>query len=369
MNPSRLRVLIVNPDLELLGGVTEYVLQLRKHLTVERTHFTVGKRVGEQGKAALALRFARDVIQFARVLRKTRPEIVHINPSLDWKGFLRDGVLTWIAARQGYPVAVFFHAWYDNVAVQIERHALGLFRFFFRRASGFLVLTSEVERTLRRWGFEQPIQREVTVVDDALLDGFDLDAQLQRRAADARWRLLFIGRVVRPKGIFEALDTAALLKDALPEAELVVAGDGPDLEAAQVYAAERGLDNVRFAGRVDAEGKKELYEQCHALFLPSYSEGLPGVVVEAMAFGLPVITRPVGGIPDVLVEGRHGFLVESLDPQDFLRCALGLHAGPGRYQRMARENAAFARAHFLASAAAPRIEQFYRGCISRNELV
>ena len=166
-------------------------------------------------------------------------------------------------------------------------------------------------------------------------------------------------------GIFEALETAVLLQERLPTAELIVAGDGPDLDEARAYAVERGLNNVRFAGRVNAAEKRRLYEESHALFLPSYAEGLPGVVVEAMAFGLPVITRPVGGIPDVLINGDHGFLVESLEPEDFAECILRLQRDDVLYHTIARRNTVFAQIHFLASAAAPRIEQFYYTC--RNQ--
>ena len=359
-----MRVLIVNPDLQALGGVTEYVVQLSKHLSVDKVHFAVGKRVGEHGKAALLVRFVRDMVQFVRVLRQTRPDVVHVNPSLDWKGFIRDGLLTRLAARRGYPVVVFFHGWYEAVANRIEQRFLGLFNALFGHAAGFIVLTSEVEKTLRRWGLKQPIQREVTIVDDALLEGFDLEKQMEKRAVSEKWRLLFIGRVVRPKGIFEAMDTARLLQKCLPEAELIIAGDGPDLDEARAFATEHELNNVRFAGRVNAEEKRHLYEESHALFLPSYTEGLPGVVVEAMAFGLPVITRPVGGIPDVLINGDHGFLIKSLEPEDFAECIQRLKNDPELYHSIAKRNASFARDHFLASTAAPRIEQFYRACLN-----
>lgn len=364
MNAPSLRVLIVNPDLEALGGVTEYISQLSRHLSVDRTHFAVGKRVGERGKLSMLLRFVRDMVQFGRVLRQTRPDVVHINPSLDWKSVIRDGILSRMAARRGHPVVVFFHGWYEPVADKIERRFLWLFKYLFGRAAGFIVLTSQVEGALRRWGLNQRIQREVTIFDTTLLVGFDLEAQLRKRVADGKWRLLFMGRVVRPKGIFEALATAVLLQQRFPSAELTVAGDGSDLDEAKVFATQHGLTNVRFLGRVSAEERRRLYEDSHALFLPSHSEGLPVAVVEAMAFGLPVVTRPVGGIPDVLVDGINGALIASLTPEEFAESIVRIANDDRAYTMMAKTNSTFAQSHFQAGPAASRIQQFYYACVS-----
>jgi glycosyltransferase involved in cell wall biosynthesis len=121
-------------------------------------------------------------------------------------------------------------------------------------------------------------------------------------------KIVFLGRLNKVKGIEYLIDAVRKIENC---PELVIAGSGP--EEAELKNRAKGL-NVKFAGRIpDAN---DLYMQGRFFVLPSLSEGLPQVVLEAMSFGLPVIATRVGGIPDVIKHGRTGFLVEPGDSED-----------------------------------------------------
>jgi len=358
-----MKVLMTNPDFDALGGVTGYVTQLRGRFSVDVVHFVVGKRPAERGAPAMIRRFARDNFRFVSYLRRCAVDVVHVNPSLDWKGVVRDGLLTRLASGRGIPVVVFFHGWRWAIADQIERRYLWLFRALFGKAAGFVVLADSVKEALRQWGFTQPIVKEVTVVSDEVLESFELSPCLEQRGAALKWRVLFLSRIVREKGIYEALDTAGLLAQKHPEVELVVAGDGEELEKAKRYAEHENIYNVKFTGRVRGDEKNRLYQDSHVFFLPSYREGLPGAMVEAMAYGMPVVTRPVGGISDFFVNGRHGFATESLKPEELAGHIERLLLDKALYLDVASYNARYARKHFSASKAAKRLEDFYASCM------
>lgn len=115
-------------------------------------------------------------------------------------------------------------------------------------------------------------------------------------------KIVFLGRLNKVKGIEYLIDAVRRIENC---PELVIAGAGPE-ESALKSRAE-GL-NVKFAGRIPKAD--DLYMQGKIFVLPSLSEGLPQVILEAMSFGLPVIATRVGGIPDVIDHGRTGFLVE-----------------------------------------------------------
>jgi glycosyltransferase involved in cell wall biosynthesis len=121
-------------------------------------------------------------------------------------------------------------------------------------------------------------------------------------------KIVFLGRLNKVKGIKYLIDAVRDINDC---PELVIAGSGS--EEAGLKARAQGL-NVKFAGRIPDAG--DLYMQGRFFVLPSLSEGLPQVILEAMSFGLPVIATRVGGIPDVIEHGRTGFLVEPGDSED-----------------------------------------------------
>jgi glycosyltransferase involved in cell wall biosynthesis len=121
--------------------------------------------------------------------------------------------------------------------------------------------------------------------------------------------LLFLGRLGRRKGIYVLLTALAAAKKQYPEVMLLCGGDG---ELDEVRAAANRLDirdNVQILGWVQGPEKDSLLESASIFVLPSFAEGLPMSVLEAMATGLPVISTPVGGIPEVITHGTEGLLI------------------------------------------------------------
>ena len=127
--------------------------------------------------------------------------------------------------------------------------------------------------------------------------------------------LLFLGLVGQRKGVFDLLKAFAGARARHPNLRLVIGGDGQVVEAAKMARELQIADVVTFAGWVDGSAKTALLETADIYLLPSHNEGLPVSVLEAMAYRLPVITTPVGGIPELITDGVEGRLVT---PGDFL---------------------------------------------------
>src|SRR5437899_9280286 len=125
--------------------------------------------------------------------------------------------------------------------------------------------------------------------------------------------VLFLGRLEAKKGIYDLLDAVAGLRAAVPDVRLVCAGDGDRIGVAR-YAERLGIaDAVKFTGWVGPSGKRALLEHAAVFALPSYKETLPASLIEAMGAGIPVVASPVGGIPELVVDGATGFLVGAGD--------------------------------------------------------
>jgi glycosyltransferase involved in cell wall biosynthesis len=96
--------------------------------------------------------------------------------------------------------------------------------------------------------------------------------------------------------------------------EVIVAGSGEEEEALRQKAKELDItEQIRFEGWIGGEKKGELLKQCQALVLPSYNEGLPMAVLEALSYGMPVVATNVGDIPSAVCHGSNGYLFEPGD--------------------------------------------------------
>lgn len=171
-------------------------------------------------------------------------------------------------------------------------------------------------------------------------------------------QVLCLGRLNKGKGSYDLLEAVARLGPATP-VDLYLGGDG-ELEKVQARARELGIaDRVHVLGWIRSEAKARELAQASVFVLPSYNEGLPMSVLEAMANGLPVVSTPVGGIPEAVSDGVEGFLVTPGDVQA-LADRLARLANDAS---LAREMGAAARrkveASYSAQAVVPRIEQIY----------
>ncbi|WEF35668.1 glycosyltransferase family 4 protein [Pseudoduganella chitinolytica] len=171
--------------------------------------------------------------------------------------------------------------------------------------------------------------------------------------------VLVLGRLNRAKGTYDLLQAAAQLPAELAHARLRLGGDG-EIEQAGAAVRELGLqDRVDLLGWVGPADKPALLNTATVYALPSYHEGLPMSVLEAMAAGLPVVTTPVGGIPEAVTDGVEGFLVEPGDVtalRDRLQLLLSDRA---LAQRMGEAGRRKVEQLFLSSTIMPRVERLY----------
>lgn len=125
---------------------------------------------------------------------------------------------------------------------------------------------------------------------------------------------LFFGRLSREKGVDVLLEAYASVRESLPrEMYLVIVGDGPERDALEAMAREKGVaDRVRFAGFQTGEALRSYVERASLVIVSSRCrENYPYSIMEAFAYGTPVIGTRMGGIPEFVIEGETGYLCES----------------------------------------------------------
>jgi glycosyltransferase involved in cell wall biosynthesis len=160
--------------------------------------------------------------------------------------------------------------------------------------------------------------------------------------------LFTAGRLGPGKGLEDLLDAFAMVAPYYPHLSLVIAGDGPVRDSLKQRAAAAGLvSRCRFVGHISERRQLAALYQHAALFvLPSHHEGLPTVLLEAMACGCPVLSTPVGGVPQVVQDGFNGWLTPANDPRRMAAALKMLLDDPARLDELGRQGRCTIEARF-----------------------
>lgn len=142
-------------------------------------------------------------------------------------------------------------------------------------------------------------------------------------------RMVSIGRFVEQKGQLALIDAMARLRDSHPDLHLTLIGDGPMRGAIEAEITRHRLqDRMTLTGWVDEARVTSELAEAHALIMPSFAEGLPMVVMEAMAAARPVIATYIAGTPELVQPGKTGWLVPAGDVAALAEALTALHDAP-----------------------------------------
>lgn len=195
-----------------------------------------------------------------------------------------------------------FMQFYNQVSGRFGKRCI---TFLFNSADRIIVLSPSWEKDIATF----TENRNISVIYNAV----PLPDIRASDALNADRCILFLGRLGRRKGIYDLLKAFKDVNSVIPNCRLVCAGDG-ELEKARELADELEIgEQVDIPGWIGLDTREKLLRHATIFVLPSYAEGLPMSLLEAMAAGLPVVTTNVGGIPDVVTEGVEGLIIEPGD--------------------------------------------------------
>lgn len=172
--------------------------------------------------------------------------------------------------------------------------------------------------------------------------------------------ILFIGgRDPARKGIFDILKAYSIVVRNEQNTRLILTGGGNVEDAIKKSAGKDVMPYLSFLGYVSESQKIDLYKSADMLLLPSCQEGLPYVVLEAMAAGLPVISTYVGGIPDVIEDNVNGFLIQPGDYEALAERILFLNRDQNLRKRISQANREKILKQYSEEAIIQRLGQIY----------
>lgn len=182
-------------------------------------------------------------------------------------------------------------------------------------------------------------------------------AKLPHRAPD----ILYAGHLVPAKGVEHLIRALPDVRRAIPNARLILTGDGPDRPRLERLVRELSLSGaIDFPGAVPFTEMPGVFQRCALFCLPTLAEAFGISILQAMACGKPVVASAVGGIPHIVEHGPSGRLVPPRDPQALADALIALLTDPPAMDVMGRHNRTLVLKHYTWQAVVEQLETLYR---------
>lgn len=319
----------------------------------------------EEHSLRMLLRLITSPFMLAWQILYAWPAVVHLNSAMDNKAFWRDAVYVVICKLLRRKIVFQLHG--GSLAAICSRKWMEyLVRHTFSLTDAVVLLANSELRDFEHLG----ITKGVVVIPNAV-DTYQYRGAQVRVHSGRVQRLVYLGRLLREKGIFESIEAIEILRAEREyrDVELKIAGTGPVGEEIRRYIDERGLGAcVKLVGAVFGNEKIKLLQDADVFLFPSYHpEGLPYCILESLAAGTPVITTRVGGIPDVVVDGVHGIFVNPKDPGEIVKAVQRLAQSEDALRAMSRDCVEWAIQNFGLERLAGQFIEVYEKV--RNERV
>lgn len=310
-----MRIIMLSPHPTVRGPLVKHTPVLVDALRANGCEVVMepwGRRHDAERLGDKLARAAGDVPRVVRRLKAERFDVMVLKTSLEGRSLIQALPLL-IAARQHVRcVVVQFHGGRSDLLVKPGSHAWKCASAaVFRLSDGVLVLSSEEEQELRRFwprGRFHVVANPYVLADPPKAKPDNGNCRAQRPLT-----LLFVGRLIAEKGIFELI-TAFAAAAQQPDSRLVLAGEGPASHEVKRCIAHFGLGHrVALPGFLTGESLSDEYRRADVFVLPSYREGFPTAITEALAAGLPIVTTRTRGMADHLRDEENALLVEPRD--------------------------------------------------------
>lgn len=336
------KILIVCPSPKRIGGVANYykiVASKSKSFDFFYLSRLNYDKVTIAAKILKSFLYIKDYIRF--LFKEWKYELVVLNPSMSKSCLYRDSVFIRLTKLFRKKCVVFWRGFnhiYFNDVVKIKYRKLLNDTFF--KANHTIVLGKNIYNALHDLGCNTPYSISTTILSrDFLLQG-------TRMFSNEKLNLLFLARLEKDKGIYDALETYKIIKTKYPFVNMTVAGSGSVLSDIMQKIEKENIKDVVLLGSVSGKDKYMAYLNADIYIFPSYYEGMPNSVLEAMGMGLPVVTSKVGGIPDFFESGKMGYMINTLSPEEYADAIFRLMEVDNMKQ-ISEYNIQYANTHFL----------------------
>jgi glycosyltransferase involved in cell wall biosynthesis len=302
-----INVLITSPSTNAkfnIGGISSVTkLLIENNSRVNYRHFVRGKKDSEKRGPLWLFRQPVVLIKyFAALLKSKNTRVVHINMPLEKNAIVRDSFLVMLSSLFRKKVVVHFHG--GNYS--LKENIPPLLEFLVKttvQLAGKVITLGEKERDYFIDKFKINPGNIVCIPNSVNIPG-----NISGKNGSRTIKILYMGRIDKNKGLEEMISAMELLKYDM-DIEFIIAGNGPDKEYFLEECEKRIPGKFKYLGVISGSLKENILQSSHIFLLLSYYEGLPYALLEGMANKMVPIVTNVGSVPEIVDDGKNGFLV------------------------------------------------------------
>lgn len=360
-------MLIVGPSTPYYGGMVScvdglYNSDLQNKFNLRLFNVNKIKKMDINGSkrrnnAIKSILFIKLLLIYIFELVKFKPALVHIHTS-SFMGFYEKGVLVLISKIFKCKTILHIHggAFKD---FYIKARFKGLIKFILNSSSSVVVLSN----MWFSWFGEIVDENKLTIVPNGV--NVNNEKKMRVNKTNDTLKFLFLGRLVRDKGLYEVVEAVKLLEEeSYKDYKIIFAGEGIEKNKLEQEILTNNQDHViEVLGKVTGEDKNIVLSNSNVFLLPSYNEGMPISLLEAMGEGHYVIASNVGAVPEVIRNNNMGKIISPRSVASLVSAMKEVLENRDLYKKLGEGNKVFIENNYSWSKIAIIVEKLYEKLI------
>ena len=349
-----MRICMIVPEPAVMGGIASVVNGYRGSALEQNHEVNYVESYCNGSKKQKLFKALSSYVCFVKQLFHNRPDVVHIHSSFG-PSFYRKIPFIYLGRWAGIPVVNHIHgAEFDSFYRQASRCKKKLVRRVYRKCSRLIVLSKEWKKAISH------------IVPSDRIDIIENYCVIPKEPYDTgrhHNQILFLGELGERKGCFDIPAILEQVRRSCPDAHLVMAGDGQMEQVKEAFKKKNLLPHVEFTGWVRGEEKRRLLQESAVFLFPTYYEGMPMAVLEAMSYGMGIVTTRVGGIPVLIRYNENGYLENPGQIAEIAADIACLLQDEEQCRRMGQQARTLAQQKYSLENHLQKLEQTYRKVI------
>lgn len=310
---SKKNICMIVQDPMVKGGISAVVNGYRNSILEKRFNIFYIESYKDGNKIGKLIKGINSYFKFIKILMKENLDIIHIHSSFG-ASFYRKLPFIYLSSFSKKTIINHIHgADFNSFYLEAPTLKKRLIKKAYTKCSLLIALSNEWKENL-----------SMIVPDDKIkvINNFSClneDAIMNKTIEKDNKQILFLGEIGKRKGCYDIPKVVAKVCEAMPNVKFILGGTG-EINEIKKNLIELGIDkNIEFPGWVRGEQKDKFLRTSDIFFLPSYNEGMPMAILDAMGYGLPIVSTNVGGIPKIVSDDENGYLFEPGDVDGFVR--------------------------------------------------